>query len=253
MRVSGERQRNRRKASPENLASAMNEGSPASARISAAHGENAASSAAKLTSEMRVLDQREGPTDQAQRAARGLAAGAGELVIELGVLEVTEVEGQRLLEDHHVDAVTELRAQQRLDHADAALHREQHGDQHRLGADQAEHRARVAGRGPRLVHDGVDDQLAEVGDAGRQQAADQGHQREQERQRSARRPHEVEGATTVAKHAEEAAQAGRIVVCRRRVVGVGHARQGARLAGRSDKIIARARRAWSSSCAAAPG
>jgi hypothetical protein len=52
MRVSGERQRNRRKASPENLASAMNEGRPASARISAAHGENAASRAAKLTSEM---------------------------------------------------------------------------------------------------------------------------------------------------------------------------------------------------------
>jgi hypothetical protein len=62
---------------------------------------------------------------------------------------VHEVERQRLLEDHHVDAVAELGAQQRLDHADAALGGEQHDDEGGLGEDQAEHRAGVAGAGVR--------------------------------------------------------------------------------------------------------
>ena len=44
MRVSGERQRKRRNASPENLASATNAGSPASSNTATAHGENRASS-----------------------------------------------------------------------------------------------------------------------------------------------------------------------------------------------------------------
>ena len=50
MRVSGERQRKRRKASPENLASATNEGRPASSSTATAHGENCASSVPKLSS-----------------------------------------------------------------------------------------------------------------------------------------------------------------------------------------------------------
>ncbi len=43
MRVSGERQRNSRNASPENLASAMKEGSPASSSTATAQGEKCAS------------------------------------------------------------------------------------------------------------------------------------------------------------------------------------------------------------------
>ncbi len=52
MRVSGERQRNSRNASPENFASARNDGSPASSSTATAHGENCASSVPKLTSAM---------------------------------------------------------------------------------------------------------------------------------------------------------------------------------------------------------
>ena len=44
MRVSGERQRNRRKATPEKRASATNAGSPASTSTATAHGEKCASS-----------------------------------------------------------------------------------------------------------------------------------------------------------------------------------------------------------------
>ena len=48
MRVSGARQLNRRKASPENLVSAKNAGRPQTMRITTAQGENPASSTAKL-------------------------------------------------------------------------------------------------------------------------------------------------------------------------------------------------------------
>ena len=41
MRVSGDRQRNSRKASPENFASAKKEGRPAATKITTAQGENA--------------------------------------------------------------------------------------------------------------------------------------------------------------------------------------------------------------------
>jgi hypothetical protein len=44
MRVSGERQRNSRNASPENFASAMKAGRPASSSTATAHGENFTSS-----------------------------------------------------------------------------------------------------------------------------------------------------------------------------------------------------------------
>ena len=50
MRVSGERQRKRRNASPENFASAMNDGRPASSNTATAQGENCASSVPKLSS-----------------------------------------------------------------------------------------------------------------------------------------------------------------------------------------------------------
>ena len=50
MRVSGERQRNSRNASPENLASATNDGRPARNSTATAQGENCASSVPKLSS-----------------------------------------------------------------------------------------------------------------------------------------------------------------------------------------------------------
>ena len=50
MRVSGERQRKSRNASPENFASATKDGSPASSSTATAQGENCASRVPKLTS-----------------------------------------------------------------------------------------------------------------------------------------------------------------------------------------------------------
>ena len=52
MRVSGERHRNSRNASPENFASARNAGRPASTSTATAHGEKWISSVPKLISEM---------------------------------------------------------------------------------------------------------------------------------------------------------------------------------------------------------
>src|SRR6185437_7142310 len=68
-----------------------------------------------------VLSEAEGARDQAQRPARGLAPGACQLVIELGVLEVAQLEGKGLLEDHLVDALAELHAQEGLGERQAAL------------------------------------------------------------------------------------------------------------------------------------
>ncbi len=52
MRVSGARHLKRRKASPENLVSAMNAGKPAANSTTTVQGENFTSKAPKLTSEM---------------------------------------------------------------------------------------------------------------------------------------------------------------------------------------------------------
>ena len=61
-----------------------------------------------------VLEQARGAHDQRQRPARRFAARARELVVELGILEVRELERQRLLEDQHVDAIRKLGLEQRV-------------------------------------------------------------------------------------------------------------------------------------------
>ena len=78
----------------------------------------------------RVLHQAEASHHERQRPHRGLAPRARELVVELRVLEVPEIERQRLLEDHLVDALAELRAQQRLAGREPALRRGHRRDQH---------------------------------------------------------------------------------------------------------------------------
>src|SRR5882672_2555029 len=59
-----------------------------------------------------VLHQPESAGDETQRAGGCLAARARKLVVEFRVLEVLQLEGERLLEDHHVDPLSELRTQQ---------------------------------------------------------------------------------------------------------------------------------------------
>ena len=98
-----------------------------------------------------VLRQPESAHHQRERPARGLAPRAHQLVVELAVLELRELERQRLLEDHHVDALAELRAQQRLREREPALGGGDAGDDQRLERDVAQHRANCAApvcRGP---------------------------------------------------------------------------------------------------------
>ena len=59
-----------------------------------------------------VCDTSESGRDDASRRARVM------LVVELGVLELRELERQRLLEDLDVDALAELLAQQAAHHAE---------------------------------------------------------------------------------------------------------------------------------------
>ena len=104
-------------------------------------------------------------------------------------------------------------------------------DEDELGEHEAQDGAGVVGGGGG-VDDGVDDQLAEVGDRGREHAGDEGEAGEHEGERSARRPHQLERAAAVTKYAEEAAQAGLVRwVC--------HAGEGASKPRGSDNFSAR--------------
>lgn len=157
-----------------------------------------------------VLGQAEGLVDQAQRARRGLAAGAGQLVVELGVLELRERQGAGLLEDHHVDLLAEQGAQQRLLGGQAALGQGDGGDHPGLRQHVAQHSppldaAGLAMQRHRRDH-GVDDQLADPGRHRRQHAGDQGAEREPQGQRPRGLPDQRQGAMAVAKDAEEAGE-----------------------------------------------
>src|SRR5690348_5003028 len=79
-----------------------------------------------------VLNESKRAHDETQRTAGGFAPGASQLVVELGVLEVLQLERERLLENHHIDALTELGTQQRLTQRDAALSSRNRSDQHAL-------------------------------------------------------------------------------------------------------------------------
>ena len=114
-RVSGERQceQPERLAREAHLGDERRESPRATARTTAHRRERG--------EQRDVADERDGvlhepkaADDERQRPRRGLAPRARQLVVELRVLEVRELERQRLLEDHHVDALPELRAQQRL-------------------------------------------------------------------------------------------------------------------------------------------
>ena len=162
--------------SPENFASATNAGRPASTSTATAHGEKLISSVPKLISDDCVLHEAERAHHQRQRTARRLAPRARQLVVELGVLEVRQLERQRLLEDHHVDALAELRAQQRLAERDAALRAGDRSDHSPSPpTSSSAWRSGRAIRGSRLNRgdDGIDDQRADVRDCRRQRAGDQ--------------------------------------------------------------------------------
>ena len=90
----------------------------------------------------RVLHETEAAHHERERPRRGLAPRARQLVVELRVLEVREIERQRLLEDHLVDALPELRAQQRLARRQPALRGRERRRRARLRARHSRSRAR---------------------------------------------------------------------------------------------------------------
>ena len=155
-----------------------------------------------------VLQQAKGAHHQAQRPARSLAPRAGELVVELRVFEMRKVERQGLLENHHVDTLAELRAQQRLAQRQAALHGCQQGHQHAFEQHQPQHGPELVARGMAGGHHGIDDLRPDPGHGGRQQAAGDGQRRGRTQQRPVGVPDQAHGMPAVAEHAEEAAQHG---------------------------------------------
>ena len=110
-----------------------------------------------------VLHQAEGAHDQAQGTAGRLAARLRHAIVELGILEVRQPQGERLLQDHHVHALSEQRPEQRAHHADAALERRLRHDEPHLEADPLQRQAVATAAAVRGDHR-VDDQLAHVGD-----------------------------------------------------------------------------------------
>ncbi len=120
-----------------------------------------------------------------------------------------QLQRQRLLQDHHVDTLTQLRAQQRLAQGNAALCAGDCSDQQALVCDEHQ---RVSGQsgaidriGLNRCDDCIDDQRANVCDRRRQRACDQRQNRERDGKRAARRPHQFQRAVAVREDAEKAA------------------------------------------------
>jgi hypothetical protein len=124
-----------------------------------------------------VLHQAEAAHDEGEWPARRLAPRAGQLVVELGVLEVAQVERERLREDHFVDALSQLRTQQRLASRQAALGSRKSRDEQALERDVTQHIVKIGDAAALMcIHgrnDGVHDQGAHPCDAGWQYAGEQ--------------------------------------------------------------------------------
>src|SRR3569833_2510294 len=79
-----------------------------------------------------ILYEPERSGHQAQGTCGCLAPCSSELVVKLRVLKMSQIEGQRLFENHHVDALSDLRTHQGLTLRQAALSRSDGGDEDAL-------------------------------------------------------------------------------------------------------------------------
>jgi hypothetical protein len=123
---------------------------------------------------------------------------------------VPQFERERLLEDHLVHALPELGAQQRLAGGQAPLRTGECRDQQALQRHVAQHRIQVD-RARRAVDrdcgdHGIDDQRADIGDGGRQDACDQSEECQRNRQRAARGPDQAERVAGVLEDLGQGAQ-----------------------------------------------
>ena len=149
-----------------------------------------------------VLEQAEGPVDEAQRPTRRFTPRLRQFVVELGVLEVRELQGQGLLEDHHVDPLSQLRPQQRLAGRNAALAGRHRNHDQGFKSQETQDAGYVRPVRAHRGDDRVDDELADPCDQGRQDAGAQCQHRQRERQAAIGRPYEFEGAPAVGEYAE---------------------------------------------------
>jgi hypothetical protein len=163
----------------------------------------------------RILHQPEGAHDQAQRAARGFAARARQFVVELRILELSELQGQRLFQDHDIDTLPELRAQQRLRQGNAALCHRRERDQECLESDETQHRVegRRAGLSMQIggMDDRIDDLRADKGDARRQHPGEHRQYCERDAECFVGGPNQLERPPAIGEQAEQTAlQAARL-------------------------------------------
>jgi len=106
-------------------------------------------------------------------------------------------------EDHHVDALAELRAQQCLAQRQPALHTGERGDQQGLQQYQSQHRVPAWMLECIAVTTASTMREPTPGNSGRPQAADQGQRRGYEQQRAIGVPDEAHRVPAVAEHAEK--------------------------------------------------
>ncbi len=115
-----------------------------------------------------------------------------------------QIQRQRFFQDHDVDALTQLRAQQRLRERNPALRHGGGGDQQRFEGDIAHHIVEVGRAGALMqiggVNHGIDDLRADVGDARRQHAGNQREHGESDAQGLVGAPHQPERAAAVVEH-----------------------------------------------------
>ena len=179
-RVSGERQLRSRKARARS-ASRRGRRDRGETRPSTAQPREADQQRDVAGERQDVLHQLEGLGDHRERPGRGLAPRAGEPVVELGVLEVAQLERERLLEDATLMSSPAARraagGPARAREARAPGARRRQLDQHP-----------AQGRAPSSGHDRVDDALARVGHPERHHRGHQGQRRRARASGAARPP-----------------------------------------------------------------
>jgi hypothetical protein len=154
------------------------------------------------------LAEPERAPDQAERPAGGFAPRPRHLVVKFGVLEVRKLEGERLFEHHLVHALTEQRAQQLIADGEPARDRGEERYQTELDRHVGDRGVAITrrprGRG---VHHRVHDQLADVGDCGRQRTGKHAEPREDQRKPLTRGPDQRQRAPRIGVQSAEVAEA----------------------------------------------
>ena len=127
-----------------------------------------------------------------------------------------QIECQRLFQDHDVDALPELRTQQRLAQRQATLHAGERRDQQSFEQHQAQHTLQIVTCSVHRRYYRIDDLRAHPGNQRRQQSTGEGQQGCRDQQWPVGIPDQAYRVTAVAKYAEETAQRPAPAASRRR-------------------------------------